>query len=148
MIEKKYNINVSNTEEGNGYQDTVVLAGGQITESELEEFIQELAKYSAIPKTSCLYSFNFNFHNYMEKNICLRTDFPCFDKSKGLREKHSAGVHISIQLKSKHKCSTNNLFCDIRDVCFEHIRTGKCKDEFVINHIGKKLFADKYANQK
>ncbi len=40
--------------------------------------------------------------------------------------------------------------CAIRDKknCPRCIANGKCTDEFVINLIGKKLFADKYEKQK
>ena len=41
--------------------------------------------------------------------------------------------------------------CDVlrsKKDCLECIASGKCCDEFIINSIGKKLFADKYTNQK
>lgn len=43
-----------------------------------------------------------------------------------------------------------NQKCKIRDGknCIKCIASGKCRDKFVIDLIGKKLFADKYEKQK
>ncbi len=43
-----------------------------------------------------------------------------------------------------------NRKCKIRDTknCIKCIASGKCRDEFVIDLIGKKLFADKYNQGK
>lgn len=37
---------------------------------------------------------------------------------------------------------------DISKKCFNSIKSGKCVDPFVIEHIGKIFFADKYNKQK
>ena len=60
---------------------------------------------------------------------------------------------LNIELDS---CANNNMPCIDKPIsmldrskrCFDGIKSGKCVDPFVIEHIGKIFFADKYNKQK
>ncbi len=45
---------------------------------------------------------------------------------------------VSIETDNTHGCES-------AAKCYENLRKGKCKDAFVIEHIGKKFFASQYA---
>lgn len=62
--------------------------------------------------------------------------------------KHKDSYKFEIMLENSRLCVP---CCDVlrsKKDCLECIASGKCRDEFTINTIGKKLFADKYTNQK
>lgn len=144
---KKYNAHISTTDFGNGYCDVKTLPCGPISESELEAYIKELVKHGSVPESSCLYCFNFDFHTTTRKRIFL-SNKKTSNKHDVLHEEYSDGLSIEIKLKNRHKCSPNNPFHDIHDVCFQNIRDGKCSDNFVREIIGKYLFKDKYIKSR
>lgn len=95
---------------------------GHLTQDEMNNLYQSI-KDSNIPSDSCVSS----IYAELKHTSCSALKF----------ERSSSRLTITINPK-KH--------CGIRKDtrCADCIISGKCRDEFVINLIGKKLFAEKY----
>ncbi len=93
---------------------------------------------TAIPDNCCLYDIiadvyqNIRYSTYTFKPLSWRNT-PNFT--------HTATPSMSIRatLNIPTKCD--------RSLCIKNIASGKCRDEFVINNLGKKIFAEKYAKK-
>ena len=96
---------------------------GHWSVEEMTEFLKKIQN-TDIPVESCLSS----VFASIRENISIAHDY----------KTHYESFTISIY-PTRQKCA-------IRDKknCPKCIATGTCRDEFVINLIGKKLFADKY----
>ena len=83
------------------------------------------AKLTQIARASRIQNMNFQWFKLQipstEKNLTITVNMDCVDRP----------------------CNTP----DIKK-CLNYIATGKCKDKFTIDLLGKTLFADKYQNQK
>ncbi len=106
---------------------------GQITAKGAKAYIRELADLRTIPQESCLYDLSVQFfsHNTHKCYLCGDPNY----KPK-LHKTCNGWMSLKINNKTCHKCATED--------CLKNICSGKCTDEFVINLIGKKLFAEKY----
>lgn len=106
---------------------------GQITAKQAKTYIRELANLRAIPQESCLYNLSVQFfsHNGQKYYLCGDPNY-----QPKLHKTCNGWMRLKINNKSCRKCATED--------CLKNICSGKCQDEFVIDLIGKKLFADKY----
>ena len=93
----------------------------------LNEYWQELQTIE-IPASSCLTALNTDFHQTNQIN-------------KADNNSTSTRLIVSVWPVAP-KCNSD---CNKCTTC---IANGNCKDEFVINTIGKKLFAEKYQKQE
>ena len=130
--ENKYNVYLTHL-----FSERSVVCG-QMTKSEILEYIKKIGEYSKIPPSSCLYSINARFQAYEEtcahigNGPNIPTNF--IDTSSGM-------MTIKIQIKNCGKCHPGK--------CMDNIKTGKCIDDFMRSTvIGKKLFQDEYKKQK
>jgi len=95
---------------------------GNLTPDEMNDLYQSI-KNSNIPSKSCASS----IYAELKQTSCSA---PKFERSSS---------HLTITINPKKQCGIRK---DTR--CADCIISGKCTDEFVINLIGKKLFANKY----
>ena len=105
---------------------------------ELNDAINHLRKLSAIaiPDDSCLYDLfadlyvNRHYSMYTFRPLSWRT-IPHMTNTKTL--------HMNIRAN----LNDATVKCD-KLYCIQNIASGKCRDKFVIENIGKVFFADKY----
>ncbi len=102
--------------------------------AEIKKYIEFLST-KVIPDDSCVYDLEVDAHEIRSLG---------FNAERGgaplPRESHrqpQARIHINI---------TNSKNCGTAH-CLENIAAGKCKDAYIIETIGKKFFADKYAKK-
>lgn len=100
---------------------------GYWSPDEMTQFLEQL-KNTDVPHESCAFSVYATMHQNISSGQTYKTD--------------KNYLTISIY--------PINQKCKIRDTknCIKCLASGKCMDEFVINLIGKKLFADKYNQGK
>ncbi|MBP5794917.1 MAG: hypothetical protein J6W41_02785 [Alphaproteobacteria bacterium] len=100
---------------------------GYWSPDDINNFLEQL-KNTDIPHESCVFSIYATMHQNVSRGRTYKKD--------------NNSLIISI--------NPANQKCKIRDEknCIKCIASGKCRDEFVIDLIGKKLFADKYEKQK
>ena len=128
---KKYDLQLTNPT-FDIYQDC-----GQITATQAKKYIRELANLRTIPQESCLYDLSVQFfsHDSQKYYLCSTPDY-----KPELRKDNNGWMSVKINNKGCRKCATED--------CLKNIYSGKCTDEFACEIIGKKLFADKYTNEK
>lgn len=103
---------------------------GFMETNDLNEYWKELQNME-IPASSCVRSLSTDLH---------RSDR--ISRIEPYKEITAERLVVSIWPTNK-KCSIKEY-----KNCTKCIAAGKCRDEFVINAIGKKLFADKYQETK
>ena len=114
------------------------LGGKQMTESEIEKYLQDLSEcYAEIPQSSCLHSLSANFNRWRDTELHLGNNW---NRKDNFTRTHSGVLNIRIDIKACSKCH--------RRECMKNIETGKCLDDFVRTVIGKKLFPEKYGQQR
>lgn len=86
-----------------------------------------------LPDNSCI--FKLNLHLYYQKEYF--TDMNRWTSTNTRKEQDLSHMEIDYRLNGNlRKCNS--------DDCLKNLASGKCKDAFVIEHIGKKFFANKY----
>lgn len=95
-------------------------------------YIQSFNKLK-LPDNSCI--FKLNLHLYYQKEYF--TDMNRWTSTNTRKEQDLSHMEIDYRLNGNlRKCNS--------DDCLKNLASGKCKDAFVIEHIGKKFFANKY----
>lgn len=102
---------------------------GHLQIGEISEFFAQI-KNAKIPSESCITAI---YTSIASTALIMR----------GKNTKNDAGEFIINIYPTNQQCKIKN-----KANCPKCIAAGKCCDEFVINLIGKKLFADKYTNEK
>ena len=113
--------------------DKKPLSCGTLYDTELKEYQEHLFNITHIPQDSCITSFDAGFYN--SRMISINNS----------EQKVKEWVHdlkIDLRYKPEHECGCK------RDDCFGNIESGKCTDAFMIEHIGKRFFADKYKDRQ
>ena len=98
---------------------------GRLSISEMSEFFAQIEN-TKIPSESCITAI---YTSIASTALTMR----------GKNTKKDAGEFIINIYPTNQQCKIKN-----KANCPKCIAAGKCCDEFVINLIGKKLFADKY----
>ncbi len=111
---------------------------GKIAYDDAVEYARRLSEVQ-IPYNACAYMLQIDVVNNQQCTAVAHSQNSSFDN---LFRFASAAkmVYINLALGGAAKCPPS--------MCLEHIAAGKCTDAFVIEHIGKKFFADKYQNTK
>ena len=110
---------------------------GEMTQVQAEDFLKEIAQHTEIPQDSCLYSLSIDLYNHTDKKYILKNNE---HNTQGIQEKQKCHIPIEIIRKNQNKCP--------HERCCHKISEGKCRDEFVINLIGRTLFPDKYNDRQ
>ena len=106
---------------------------GTMSDRKLKRYKKYLYNIDSIPQDSCVESIEACFFNSGMIAIS-QTDHD-------LQYWHNS-LHIELRYKQCPECK-----CE-REDCFKNIESGKCTDAFMIKHICKKFFADKYKNRQ
>ena len=131
---KLYEVNVTDATDGWGCCDVNTLNCGHMTLNDIKKHLNDIAHISRIPQTSCLY--NMHARLFTINGIDVKLARPGSPSATGKTTNNSVHIDISVKIKNGCKCSNGS--------CFQNISAGKCTDDFMINIIGKRFFADKY----
>ena len=112
--------------------DKKPLSCGTLSETEVKEYQEYLSKIDSIPQDSCITSFDAGF--YSSRMISI-------NNSENTVKEWVHDLKIDLKYKPEQECKCK------RDDCFKNIKDGKCTDPFIIKHICKKFFAEKYKNR-
>ena len=105
---------------------------GNITKSQVDNFLNELSKYESIPESGCFGCIRAYVLTRNSKRISV---------SATNNNQNSEKFYNVLQIDfDKEKCKCSN--------CLGNIKTGKCKDDFVREVVGTTLFSKMYVNQK
>ena len=103
---------------------------GNITKSQVDNFLNELSKYESIPESGCFGCISAYVLTRNSKRVSV---------SKNNQESDESYNVLKIDFdKERCKCAD----------CLDNIKNGKCKDVFVRKVIGETIFTKVYANQK
>lgn len=105
---------------------------GTMSGKEVLEYLEGLSNIDKIPQDSCVTSFDAGL--YYSKMTFINT-------SEKIIKEWVHDLKIDLKYKPEHECRCK------RDDCFKNIESGKCTDSFMIKHIGKQFFKDKYKNR-
>lgn len=94
------------------------------------KYIKSFNTYANIPDDCCLTNLRAVVHQSFDNSMEITKN--CIYQDK----KANAFMQVHYNLGADSKCD--------RYSCLENIKTGKCRDEFVIKNIGLRFFADKY----
>jgi len=106
---------------------------GTLSERQLKRYLKHLYKIGKVPQDSCIESIEACFFN-SGKVAISQTD-------RDLQYWHNS-LHIDLRYKPEQECK-----CKPED-CLRNIEAGKCTDPFMIKHICKKFFAEKYKDKQ
>ena len=107
---------------------------GYLQIGEMSEFFAQI-KNAKIPSESCIAAI---YTSIASTALTMRGKNTQNNAEKFIAEEFIIDIYpTNQQCKIKNKAN-----------CPKCIAAGKCRDEFVIDLIGKKLFADKYTNEK
>ena len=137
MKEKKYDVTISEPNDGWGYFAPLAIYCNPMTVKEIQDYLDIVAKNRTIPIDSCLYQMNTHIQHCGCIDVLLSRNNSNIESTK---KDYSSYMKISVQMTNSRKCP--------REKCLENIKYGKCTDKFMIDIIGKQFFADKYAKQK
>lgn len=112
--------------------DKKPLSCGTLSQRKLKRYLKRLHKLDKIPQDSCITSFDAGFYNSRMISI---------NNSEQEVKEWVHDLKIDLRYKPEHECRCK------RDDCFKNIESGKCTDSFMIKHIGKQFFKDKYKNR-
>ena len=107
---------------------------GTLSQRDLKRYLNYLHKIKGIPQGSCIENLDACFFN-SGKVAVSQTE------QHDLQYWHNA-LHLELRYKPEQECKCK------RDECFKNIEAGKCTDPFMIEHICKKFFAEKYENKQ
>lgn len=137
MKEKKYDVTISEPNDGWGCFAPLAIYCNPMTVKEIQDYLDIVAKNKTIPIDSCLYQMNTHIQHCGCIDVLLsRNNFDI----ESTKKDYSSYMKISVQMTNSRKCP--------REKCLENIKYGKCTDKFMIDIIGKQFFTDKYAKQK
>ncbi len=107
---------------------------GETSWDHAKQFQQELAV--KLPNNSCMNVVT----TQLRHGVCTESTSTRL-ASRGVFDTGATTPELTISLlwADECKCSTRK--------CLGNIRNGKCTDPYIIEHIGKKFFADKYAQK-
>lgn len=134
MPKKKYDVKIMITRLGNTFDTSYDIPAGQMTETQMKDYLAQLSNKPNIPETSCLRRMFANMD--IDTTAFLSSD----SKEKNNFIRYCGHLNIFSLLKSTSICTAKN--------CARKIKNGKCTDPFVIETIGKKFFADKYKGKQ
>ena len=106
---------------------------GTMSDRKLKRYKKYLYKIDSVPSDSCIESVEACFFN-SGKIVIFKTDHD-------LQYWHNS-LHIELRYKPEQECKCK------RDDCFKNIKSGKCTDPFMIKHVCKKFFKDKYKSRQ
>ena len=121
------------TMSGKEVLDKKPLSCGTMSGKEVLEYLEGLSNIDKIPQDSCVTSFDAGL--YYSKMTFINT-------SEKIIKEWVHDLKIDLRYKPEHECRCK------RDDCFKNIESGKCIDPFMIEHVGKKFFAEKYQNKQ
>ena len=134
MPKKKYDVKIMISRLGNVFDTSYDIPAGQMTETQIKDYLATLLSKGNIPETSCL------CRMFANMNIDTTTFLSGTGKAKDNFIRYNGRLNICSFLKSDSICTAKN--------CARKIKNGKCTDAFVIETIGKKFFADKYQDKQ
>lgn len=134
--QKKHTVIIRNTLDYFGGVNNSILACPDMTTKEIKQYMDKINGYTTIPVDSCLHHIKFSFCYDFQRNILLHG----IPEQKRSTTENDGGLSIYVTMKECRKCPAQT--------CFNNIKSGNCKDKFVQEIIGKKLFEDKYTKQK
>ena len=107
------------------------VAGPCLSRDQIQNYLRHLS-LQLMPDTSCIYHMCASFVNQDKQRVsfCRTTNF------MKTSEDHFAGLTVYVSLINGCKCRHED--------CLRNLKNGTCTDKFMIDVIGKPLFADKY----
>ena len=131
---KKYDVNVINVVDGWGHSSMEYMDCGKMSAKQMKDYVKEIAAKKIIPQSSCVH------HICALCNVRDSISTILWHDQNTLKPQkfNSGALDIHITMVNHRNCT--------RQDCFNNIKNGKCTDEFVIDIIGKKFFADRYPN--
>jgi len=126
---KRYEITLI---DGSYAQQMDAICCGSMPLTKTKKYLQELSKIQDIPQESCLYSVDAKLYNTDNTRVYFNREYPSAKTDNVVIHR----LQLTVCNRTGQKCVHGN--------CFKNISQGKCTDKFMIEIIGKKLFADKY----
>ena len=107
---------------------------GTLSERKLKRYLKHLYKIKNIPQDSCIESIEACFFN-SGKIAIPQTE------QHDLQYLYNS-LHLDLRYKPEQECKCK------REDCLKNIEAGNCTDPFMIKHVCKKFFAEKYKNKQ